>query len=51
MTISEDIRKYKKQEDIKIATDFLNLMKGKSHQDMRDITSLIMMISSENAKL
>ncbi|QRE03496.1 hypothetical protein [Flavobacterium psychrophilum] len=51
MIISEDITKHKKEEDIKIATDFLNLMKGKSHQKIRDLTTLIIMISSENAKL
>lgn len=49
MKVSDDIKKYRTEEHIKIATTFLKLMKGKSHTEVKSIALLINLISSENA--
>lgn len=49
MQISEDIKKYRTEEDIKIATAFLKLMNGKSHSHIKSLATLIMLISADNA--
>ncbi|ELV7526164.1 hypothetical protein ABF176_002406 [Flavobacterium psychrophilum] len=49
MKISEDIKKYRTEEEIEIAIAFLKLMKSKSHSQVKSLTLLINLISSENA--
>jgi hypothetical protein len=51
MIISEEIQKHRTKKNIEITTSFLELMKGKTHSEIKSLTRLIVIISAENSKL
>ncbi len=49
--VSEETKKYRKEEDINLACEVLSKMKGKSDAEIKDLLLLVRVISSQNCLL
>ncbi|WP_445718351.1 hypothetical protein [Flavobacterium sp.] len=49
--ISKEIKEYRTKEEIDLASSILEQLKGKSHSEVKSLANLIILLSSENAKI
>ena len=48
---SEEIKKYRTEEEIKLAISILEQLKNKSHSEVKSLATLIILLSADNAKI
>ena len=49
--VSEETKKYRKEEDINLACEILLKLKGKSHAEIKDLLLLVRVIAGQNCNL